>query len=391
MSRTAGILRVPPPTERVPFWHVSPAIDMAAYHFSWLWVLLPLAIAGPAFPNDYIPLYIAVLAFGFVHRHYTLGYVYLDREIFQRHRRRFVLAPVIVGAGLLATPYLLQASVPASAWSVGDFNWPNADFRLKVFLTTIVFGAGLWNIWHTMAQKYGILRIYAAKARSEGEPSVPGWVDRLFIMGWLPLILAYLVPRFAELVVYEFRVARSFVQPIVNWLTAVQPVAVPLAIVIASASLATFVRFEWQTHRFRNRPRLSMAIGTASLWACFFVLDPVKVYLSFAFSHGLEYMVFVWAYQRRRYAEVRIPQPLMARILEHPWIAYPLYTLALGAIYVLFHNWQGFEIWKVPHQQFAFMKIGSWIFYWGVFQSLLRFYFDGFLWKARKPEFRQSL
>ena len=115
MSRAAGIFRVPPPTERVHFWHVSPAIDMAAYHFSWLWVLVPLVVAGPAYPGDYISLYIAVLAFGFIHRHYTLGYAYLDREIFQRHRRRFVLAPLIVGAGLLATPYLLRASIPAGA------------------------------------------------------------------------------------------------------------------------------------------------------------------------------------------------------------------------------------------------------------------------------------
>ena len=40
-----GIFRIPSPAERVRAWHVSPAIDMAAYHFSWLWVLLPLVFA----------------------------------------------------------------------------------------------------------------------------------------------------------------------------------------------------------------------------------------------------------------------------------------------------------------------------------------------------------
>ncbi len=210
------IFRVPPPTERVPSWHVSPAIDMAAYHFSWLWVLIPLAFAGPEYPSDYVPLYFAVLTFGFIHRHYTLGYVYLDPEIFARHRSRFIWVPLILAAGLLATPYLLRTSIPSGALAAGDFSWPSADFRLKIIVTTIVFGAGLWNIWHTLSQKYGILRIYSAKARNENTTSVPGWVDRLFVMGWLPLIVTYVAPRFTEEIMREFRVARKFLRPLLD-------------------------------------------------------------------------------------------------------------------------------------------------------------------------------
>ena len=383
--------RVPPPRERVPFWHVSPAIDMAAYHFSWMWVLVPLMLAGPSYPGDYVALYIAVLTFGFVHRHYTLGYVYLDPEIFARHSSRFVWVPVVLGVGLLATPYLLRASIPPGSLAAGGFSWPDADFRLKIIVTTIVFGAGLWNIWHTLSQKYGILRIYSAKARDEQATSVPGWVDRLFVMGWLPLVVTYVAPRFTEEILREFRVARIFLNPFMEWLNVAQPVGVPLSTAIAIASLVIFVAFEWRVHRLRNWPRLSMAIGMASLWFCFVVFDPIKVYLAFAFSHGLEYMVFVWAFQRRRYAEVRSPQPLMARLLEHPWIAYPLYTLALGGVYILFQDWQDHEFWRVPSRRVLDLKIGKWVFYWGVFQSLLHFYYDGFLWKTRQPSVRKSL
>ena len=32
------------------------------------------------------------------------------------------------------------------------------------------------------------------------------------------------------------------------------------------------------------------------------VVDPVRAFLAFSFSHAVEYMVFVWAFQRRRYA-----------------------------------------------------------------------------------------
>ena len=258
--------RVPPPSERVPFWHVSPAIDMAAYHFSWMWVLVPLVLAGPAYPDDYVPLYFAVLTFGFVHRHYTLGYVYLDLEIFARHRSRFIWVPLILGAGLLAIPYLLRASIPSGALAAGGFSWPSADFRVAVIVIAIIFGAGLWNIWHTLSQKYGILRIYSAKARDKNGTSVPGWVDRLFVMGWLPLIVTFVAPRYSEEILREFRITRKFLGPIMEWLDVAQPIAVPLATAVAIASLAIFFAFEWRVYRLRNRPRLSMAIGMTSLW-----------------------------------------------------------------------------------------------------------------------------
>jgi hypothetical protein len=379
------------PEERVRAWHVSPAIDMAAYHFSWLWVLLPLLVAGPKFPADYLPIFVIVLTIGFVHRHYTLGYAYLDGEIFARHRRRFICTPLILGAALLATPVLVKAVLPTDALSIGGLRWPEADLQLKVLVTAVVFGAGVWNIWHTLAQKYGILRIYNAKALSENEAGVPGWVDRLFVLGWLPLIVTYVVPPFAESILAEFRIARLFVEPVVRWLVVAAPTAAPISAALAVASSATFMGFEWRRHRFGNRPRLSMAIGLGSLWACFVLVDPIKVYLAFAFSHGLEYMVFVWAYQRRRYSQPRSPQPRMARLLEHPALAYSTYTLALAAIYILFRDWQDFSLWTVPNIRIGEMKLGVWIFYWGVFQSLLHFYFDGFLWKTREPEMRKSL
>ncbi|MBW2542967.1 MAG: hypothetical protein JRF15_12840 [Deltaproteobacteria bacterium] len=386
-----GIFRIPPPAERVRAWHVSPAIDMAAYHFSWLWVLLPLLFAGPEYPVDYLPCYVFVVAVGFVHRHYTLGYAYLDGEIFARHRTRFIYTPLILGAAFLATPFLVRASIPVGVISIGGLHWPEADLRLKLLVTAVIFGAGVWNIWHTLAQKYGILRIYTAKAHCEREASVPGWVDRLLVMGWLPLIVTYVAPPFADAIQTEFKIAGPFVQPIVAWLLAAEPIAAPISALLALASSATFAVFEWRTHRFRNRPRLSMAIGLGSLWACFLLVDPIKVYLAFAFSHGLEYMVFVWAYQRRRYAEPRSPEPTLARLLRHPWLTYSSYSLALAAIYIGLQDWEGFSLWELPSVRVADMKLGAWIFYWGVFQSLLHFYFDGFLWKTRRPEVRQSL
>ncbi len=32
------------PGQPSPAWHVSPVIDAAAYHFSWVWVLVPMML-----------------------------------------------------------------------------------------------------------------------------------------------------------------------------------------------------------------------------------------------------------------------------------------------------------------------------------------------------------
>ena len=34
--------RIPAPDTPVAGWHVSPFVDAAAYHWSWVWVLLPV-------------------------------------------------------------------------------------------------------------------------------------------------------------------------------------------------------------------------------------------------------------------------------------------------------------------------------------------------------------
>src|SRR4051794_24306199 len=48
---------VPPADKPVAGWHVSPVVDLVAYHFSWLWILVPLALCGDKHPADYLGLF----------------------------------------------------------------------------------------------------------------------------------------------------------------------------------------------------------------------------------------------------------------------------------------------------------------------------------------------
>ena len=54
--------RIPAASERVPDWHVAPAVDMIAYHFSWLWLLAPLLLFGDRHTVDYFALFVVLMA-----------------------------------------------------------------------------------------------------------------------------------------------------------------------------------------------------------------------------------------------------------------------------------------------------------------------------------------
>jgi len=64
-----------------------------------------------------------------------------------------------------------------------------------------------------------------------------------------------------------------------------------------------------------------MALGTTLLSSTFLFVHPIKAYLTYAFSHAVEYMVFVWAFQHRRYAQPLAHHPWLGWALQRPWLA----------------------------------------------------------------------
>lgn len=362
-------------------WHVSPLVDTLAYHFSWLWVLVPLLAVGERHPADYLALFAVVTAVNFAHRHFTLPYVYLDPQNFAQHRLRFLVEPILCVAALLASPSLWR--LPTGRAVIGG----------------IAFVAVLWNIWHVYMQKYGILRLHHAKAvaaatatdpSATGRPSIPGWVDRLLVFAWMPLYFVYLGPAYRHLLVEHARSINAYLLPMVDALTRLQPYLLGPAVAFAAASVCVFLWHEHRTFGLRNRPRLSAAAGITLLSACFIFFNPVKVYMAFAFSHAVEYMVFVWAFQRRRYSAPERQSPL-ARWVRRPWVFYPALLAVFGGGYLLIQFWgKSFLIGQAP-LTFAGTPVVHWLFFWGIYQSLMHFDYDGVLWRMRQPQVRGNI
>jgi hypothetical protein len=164
----------------------------------------------------------------------------------------------------------------------------------------------------------------------------PAWVDRMLLHGWFPVWVVYLGTSHRELVEQGFSRASFFINPVMDALVGIRVWALPLGGAIAVFSVAAFLWYEWRNDRFANRARLFMGIGTAALSASFLLFDPAKVFLSYTFSHALEYFVFVWAYQRKRFADPAAGPSLMKRMLQHPALFYRGFFLAVGAVYLGF-------------------------------------------------------
>lgn len=79
--------------------------------------------------------------------------------------------------------------------------------------------------------------------------------------------------------------------PLVDAMARARPLLLVPAIACVVAGLGIFLVYEWKTLGLRNTPRLAMALGTTLLSASFLIFNPIHVFMVFAFSHAVEYMV----------------------------------------------------------------------------------------------------
>lgn len=355
----------PDPAHPNRVWNISPAIDVMAYHFSWAWILIPSLFASSEEANLY--LLAIVLGVTLAHRHYGLPYAYLDESVFHRYQRQLTWFPLACIALLAATPLLL----------IGE----NEGSNLSKVAGGLVFLAVVWNVWHTYMQKFGIMRLYLAK-EAAGHPKTPGWVDKYFLMCWIPLFFSYLGPAYKSVILDRGADVGAALSVIIEFMEKYETLLVVPSILVAAGGIGLWLWYEWRTQRFRNHARLSAALGTTLASTALFWADPVKAFIAFGFSHAVEYMVFVWGFQRRFYNQPRRHPSVMQRLLTFPrawYLSFTAILIVLGSIQALYID----DLNEIP---FAWMTVGRWYFYYTVYESLVHFYMDGFLWKMRRPE-----
>ena len=310
----------------------------------WSWV--PFAIAGVviAEPSAVVIVITLTLAFSFSHQLLTLPLVYGDRDTFRSRRVVFLVAPIVLLVGI-------------------------AVVRSRAFLALALVAAG-WNAFHTVQQRYGLLRIYGRKA-GQDRPGVERWL--LFAGFGAAVTLAVASPRLGDGLgdgVLDLGQPGSNTA-ILDQLTSMQGVAAVVAVPMVAAVVA--LGAVWWTEE-RARPANPAKRWYLASTMCLFAVAPfapLAALLGFVGSHAVEYYVVVARSLRSRTATK--PESNLARVarVARPWPAVVVFGVGgAAAVYAL--------------------MLGGWVDAFAVLAltfGAMHFLFDGLIWRTGRPAY----
>lgn len=296
---------------------------------------------------------LVVAAFGgFGHHLPGMIRAYGDRELFQRFRWRFILAPA----------FLLTVSVPLSL------------YRLNAMELIIA----LWAYWHALMQVYGFVRIYDVKVGSVA-PSTAWW-DWLMCVTWFA----------AGMVVSDGRTARL----LNNWYSSGGPLIPPgwiqtfrwLSVAAAVAALVGFlINHAIQVRRGAspNPVKLLMLSSGIGFWwfAMVYVPNIVVGIALFEIFHDVQYLAIVWLYNCRRANATPKIGTFMKFVFRR---SHAMLLLYIGLVFA--YGVIGLAAVKLEGD---LLKTVLTALLWT--STILHFYYDGFIWKVRESSTRAGL
>jgi hypothetical protein len=298
----------------------------------------------------------AVFLLSFAHQPLTMALVYGDPEQFRLRRAIFTVSPFV---------FMVAVGI---------------GFYVSFAIVALV--GGIWNAEHTLMQRYGVTRIYGRMAGQDD-----GLVEKLLLFSWLIAAALWVAAdpstpaRAANLPLGENN------QLAIDWLVQLRPIA--FALWVPAMAAVVVLAAKWLVDERRRATRNPMKwvylASTAALFVVI-VLNPLAGIMGYVGAHALEYFVIVHQSLGKRYgaAPDTVPGSAAAR---GPLIgrAVRARTGRLGflAIYV------AIIIGIVT----VLERAGSRFAYIVVFFTLggLHVFYDGFIWKLRRPVVAHSL
>ena len=333
-------------------WILGAWPDVLLVIASPILVIAALTSARQVWSTAAISSFVMVWAIG----HHLPGMMraYGDPRLFRRFRVRFVLAPLLLLAVCCFTFY----------------------FHINSGLLAI---ASVWGWWHYLMQAYGFSRIYDAKVGSFAVST--RWLDQAMCLCW-----------FAAAVILNDNALYGFLINFYN-----SGVRIPeagffetLRSVVRGITLGVTILFVANLlNRWRqgDRPSLIKPVLMATTFACFWysaatVTNIVVAYAFFELFHDVQYLTIVWAFNRNR-VEKDATLHGFTRWLFQPRVLFVAAYIALIAGYGLL-KYGSTKVWVTDQQIQAVLA--------SVFltSTLLHYYFDGFIWKLRESENRES-
>ena len=171
-------------------WIQNSWADTVFYSFGWIVIFTLLLM----FQNNYAWIILVVLMFNYVHRHYTFALVYGEKEEFNRRRLIYIALPI---SAIIVTFIFIKYD------------------SFKILLTISI----IWTMYHTVAQKYGLTRIYSRKA-GYGEARTELGV----IYSWFVFLFFFLAVKDQQ-IVERYRAGRVILGVLGEYMQYVQVIA----------------------------------------------------------------------------------------------------------------------------------------------------------------------
>lgn len=327
-------------------WIQGARVDVAV---ALCWV--PFALVGHAAESrgsDVATVVTAVLLLSFSHQPLTLALVYGDPQQFRLRRAIFTWSPLVF---------------VIAVWG---------GRQLSLLLVAAV--AGLWNAEHTLMQRYGVTRIYGRKVGQED-----GRLERAMLMSWLVLALIWVAADPA----LPARISRLRLGDVnangLQLLSDLRPAAAALVVPAVALAVGLAVRWLRQEVTLGDAANPAKHLYVASTAALFVVIlvDPLAGFVAYVGSHAVEYFVIVHQTLDRRYRAVPTGGGALGQVLRAPpgragfFAAYACGVVLLVAV-LRWHD-------SPSLTSVVFLTLGG-----------LHVFFDGFIWKLRRPAVASS-
>lgn len=318
-------------------WIQNAWADTIFYSFGWIVIFALLLM----FQNNYAWIILVVLLFNYVHRHYTFALVYGENEEFNRRKPAYIALPILA---IIVT-----------------FIFVKYD-SFKILLTISI----IWTMYHVVAQKYGLTRIYSRKA-GYGE----GGTELGMIYSWFVFLFLFMAVQQAD-TVERYRAGRVILGVLGNYIQYIEVLAY-IALAVCIYFTVRYIYIEVKNWRQISIPKNIYVLSIILLYSIF-LYSLVIGYIVFAFSHAIEYIAFVNFFVSAKYKKRPEHTSLLARASKKLWIYSTVFAVlvVLASLYGRQWNRQALEIYIV----------GS---------SFLHFIYDGMIWKVRRPDVGKPL
>lgn len=352
-------------------WIVSPAWDLFYLVLTPLLIVPAVLVAARQWlrPEE---IYLAVISFASL-GHHLPGFMraYGDRELFQRFRWRFLLAPPLIFAlALLFTP-------PPALARMLHIPWTHLHGLELILLA--------WGTWHGLMQTYGFMRIYDIR-RGENDRTAARLDHALCLMVFVAGVV------FSD--TRMFGVAAAMWQcglPIFGpeTLAAIRWIAGAASVVILGLYAAHLV-----ARRLRGLPinwvKLLLVATTGWFyWYCGRLSTNLLIGIAmFEIYHAVQYNAIVWIYNRRLLEKAGERFGPLGFMFRDRATMLGIYLAAIAA-----YSSIRFVTAHAGDRMFSgdLDDARQWLIAAFVTSSFLHFYYDGFIWKVSERKTQDNL